>query len=123
MTMNESNTPAEKMATPVKRAPTWVVAAVSGFFGLFYAYTLWNAVDFLIKQATGTLGLNGMGWLVLSFAVVFPAIVFAVTVGLGHKRRVGDLALMLVAGLALVAVFWLNVVAYTEVNGAFLLGG
>ena len=112
---------ADSATTVARRSPTWIIATVAGLFGLFYAYAVWNALDFLIKQATGVFGLNGLGWLVLGLAVVFPLIVFALTVSLGHKRRIGDFTLMLLTGLALVAVFWLSVVAYTEVNGASLL--
>ena len=42
--------------------PVWLIATIAGFFGLFYAYAVWNAVAFLISQATGPLGLNGGGW-------------------------------------------------------------
>ena len=33
--------------------PVWLIATIAGFFGLFYAYAVWNAVAFLISQATG----------------------------------------------------------------------
>ncbi len=102
--------------------PTWVAATVAGLFGLFYAYAVWNALAFLIEQASGRLGLNGAGWALLVFAVVFPILSFAAALGLGLSRRVGEFALLLVAGLAVVAVFWLNIVSYALSNGASLLG-
>lgn len=102
--------------------PTWLVASIAGAFGLFYAYAVWNAVAFLIEQATGTLGLNGAGWALLLAAVVFPIVVFAVAFALAARRTAGAFALVLLAGLGLVAVFWLNVVAYAAVYGATLLG-
>lgn len=102
--------------------PTWAVVAISVLFGLFYAYALWNAVAFLISQATGPLGLNGYGWFVLLLAVVFPLIAFGVAFALGWRRVWWQFALVLLAGLCVVSVFWLNVIAYAAVYGASLLG-
>jgi hypothetical protein len=102
--------------------PTWLAATVAGLFGLFYAYAVWNALAFLIDQASGRLGLNAAGWALLVFAVVFPILAFAAAVGLGLRRRAGEFALLLLAGLAVVAVFWLNIVSYALSHGASLLG-
>jgi len=102
--------------------PTWLAAAIAGGFGLFYAYAVWNAVSFLIQQASGPLGLNGLGWGLLLFAAVFPILVFAGALALGLRRRAGEFALLLLAGLCLVAVFWLDVVAYSLSSGGTLLG-
>lgn len=102
--------------------PVWLIATVSGGFGLFYAYVVWNAVTLLIYQATGPLGLNGVGWALLGAAVLFPIVVFAIVFAVGWRRRLGPLALLMFTGLALVAVFWLNVVAYAYAYGASLLG-
>lgn len=102
--------------------PTWVIVAISILFGLFYAYALWNALAFLIEQATGPLGLNGYGWFVLLLAVVFPLVAFGVAFAVGWRRTWAHFALVLFAGLCVVAVFWLNVVAYAAVYGASLLG-
>jgi hypothetical protein len=53
--------------------------------------------------------------------VVFPLVAFG-----WRSRSAGaawwEFALTLLAGLGLVAVFWLNVVAYSVTNGATLLG-
>jgi hypothetical protein len=49
--------------------------------------------------------------------------VFAGAFALGARRRAGEFALVLLAGLALVAVFWSNVVAYSLTQGASLVGG
>lgn len=112
------------MTTATTRSmPTWVAATVAGAFGLFYAYAVWNAVSFLVQQAAGPLGLNGLGWALLLFAAAFPIIVFAAALALGLRRSPGAFALLLLAGLALVAVFWLNVVAYSLSSGGTLLGG
>lgn len=102
--------------------PTWLTVTISVFFGLFYAYAVWNAVAFLISQASGTLGLNGYGWFLLLLAVAFPLISFGTAFALSWRRGAARFALVLLTGLALVAVFWLNVVAYAAVFGALLLG-
>ncbi len=96
-----------------RKTPTWLTATIAGLFGLFYAYAVWTAVALLISQAGDTSGLGAVGWIVLAFAVVFPILVFAGAFALGLRRSAGVFALVLLAGLALTAVFWLNVVAYT----------
>ena len=108
-------------ATPTSKTstPTWLLATVCGFFGLIYAYAVWNALGNLI-QAAG-LGLNGLGWFVWIFATLFPILIFAGAFALGYRRPVFHLVLILLTGLALVAVFWLNVVAYTTLNTTSLL--
>jgi hypothetical protein len=108
--------------TEPRRTPTGVVVAIAVLFGLFYAYALWNALAFLIAQATGPLGLNAYGWFVLLLAVAFPLIAFGIAFALGWRRTWWEFALVLFAGLCLVAVFWLNVVAYAAVYGGSLLG-
>ena len=105
-----------------KSAPTWLVVTISVFFGLFYAYAMWNALAFLVEQASGPLGLNAYGWFVLLARGGVPADRLRHRVRVGWRRRAWQFALVLLAGLCLVAVFWLNVVAYAAVYGASLLG-
>lgn len=109
-------------ARRVRPLPTWVVVAIAAFFGLFYAYAVWNAVDFLVSQVSGALSLNAYGWFVLLLAVVFPLLAFGVAFALGWRRAWWEFALTLLTGLAIVSVFWLNIVAYSATNGAALLG-
>jgi len=113
-------------ATPARASrlqmPVWGLVAIAVLFGLFYAYALWNALAFLIDQATGPLGLNGYGWFVLLLAVVFPLIAFAIAFAVGWRRRWWHFVLVLLTGLCVVAVFWLNVIAYAAVYGAAFLG-
>ncbi|WP_315549034.1 bacitracin resistance protein [Microbacterium aurum] len=104
------------------QTPTCAVVTIAALFGLFYAYAVWNAVDFLVAQATGALSLNAYGWFVLLLAVVFPLIAFGIAFALGWRRVWWQFALVLVTGLAVVAVFWLNIVAYSAVAGAAMLG-
>lgn len=109
-------------ATRPRSMPTWLLVTISVFFGLFYAYALWNALAFLIQQASGPLGLNGYGWFVLLLAVAFPLIAFGVAFTISWRRIWWEYVLVLLTGLAVVAVFWLNVVSYAATSGANLLG-
>ncbi len=93
----------------VARSPRWLVGLVIGLAGLFYAYAVWNAVAHLITMAQT--GLTGGGWATLLFGVVFPAIVFAFAYTIGRRRSVGELALVFLAGLGIVAVFWMSLIA------------
>jgi hypothetical protein len=117
-------TDASATARPERRAamPTWAIAVISSLFGLFYAYAVWNAVAFLVTQATGPLGLNGYGWFVLLLPVVLPLAVFGVAFAIGWRRRALPFAAILLTGLALVSVFWLDIIAYGAAYGGSLLG-
>ena len=87
---------------------------IVGAAGLFYAYGVWNAIAYLVTFAQG--GLNGYGWFVLLFSAVFPILIFAAAFALGRRRSALELSVVLLAGLGLVAVFWINVVALGLVN-------
>lgn len=89
-------------------SPRWLVWLVIGLAGLLYAYAVWNAVAHLITMAQT--GLTGGGWATLLFGVAFPAIVFGFALAIGRGRRVGELALVFLAGLGIVAVFWLSLI-------------
>lgn len=93
--------------------PRWA-ATILIIAGVFYAYALWNAVAFLVTAAGA--GLSGYGWFVLLFAVVFPLIVMALVYFIARKRSVLEIAVAALAGLGLVAVFWLNVIAHFVVS-------
>jgi hypothetical protein len=108
--------------TRSQSAPTWLIVSISVFIGLFYAYAMWNALAFLVEQASGPLGLNAYGWFVLILAVAFPVVAFGIAFVVGWRRSAWQFILVLLAGLCLVAVFWLDVVAYAALYGASLLG-
>lgn len=105
------------MNTSVPAAPTtvssprWLTGLVLGLAGLFYAYAVWNAVAHLITMAQS--GLSGAGWATLLFGVVFPAIVFFFAYLIGRRRRARELIVVMLAGLGLVAVFWLSLLGYS----------
>jgi len=98
--------------------PVWATAVIAGAFGLFYAYMVWNAVAFLVDRASR---LYPLGWTVLLLAVVMPILVFAGAFALGQRRRAWQFALLMLTGLGLVCVFWLNVLAYSWTSGHLLI--
>lgn len=106
----------EKTVRAARTTPTWIVATISGVFGLLFAYAVWTAISYLVQwiQAAGAAGLSlsAMGWIVWIAAVAMPIAVFALAFSLGRRRGPLTLTLFLLAGLALVAVFWLDVLAY-----------
>lgn len=103
------------------RMPTWLIATVGAVFGLVYAYAVWQAIGNTVQAAQ--LGLTAYGWFVWLFAIVVPGLAFLGAFALSWRRSLGVYAATLIAGLGLVAVFWLNVVAYTSLNTASLIGG
>ncbi|WP_417564516.1 hypothetical protein [Microbacterium sp.] len=113
------NTDARAVASD-RRPPMWLFGTVIGLFGLFYAYAVWNAVSNLIQavQQYNELGmpLNALGWGLWIFAALFPIVVYAIAVRIAAHRHLGHVVLVMLTGLALVAVFWLDVVAYATVN-------
>ena len=107
------------------RTPGWLRAVIAGVFGLFYAYAVWNAVGNLIASAEAAsaagVSLSALGWFLWIFAAAFPIIVFAAAYRVALRRVAWQILLIMLAGLALVAVFWLDVVAYTALNTTSLL--
>jgi len=101
--------------TATTRRPLGVLKTIIlGLAGLFYAYGVWNAVAYLITVAQ--FGPNAYGWFVMIFSVLFPVLVFVAAYALGRRRSPLDFSVVLLAGLALVAVFWMNVVALSALN-------
>lgn len=123
---SETVADAAASAPPRAATPTWLVATITGLLGLFYAYAVWNAIGNLVEavRVAGELGLslNALGWFLWMFAVLFPILVWGAAFALGYRRQAHELLLVMLTGLALVAVFWLNVVAYSTLNTASLLG-
>ncbi|MDQ1174117.1 hypothetical protein QE430_002424 [Microbacterium testaceum] len=99
-------------AARTRALPTWLLVTIAGFFGLFYAYVVWSSVALLIQQVNGPLGLNGLGWFVYILPIVFPLAAFGVSFAIGQRRKAGELAIVLLAGLTLSAAFWLAIVGY-----------
>ncbi|WP_341998782.1 bacitracin resistance protein [Microbacterium sp. LWH7-1.2] len=109
-----------------RRMPVWLVVAISGIAGLFYAFAVWSAIANLVQAiafyANGGYEINALGWFVWIFAALFPLIVWAIAFALGYRRQAHEFLLLMVTGLAVVGVFWLNVVAYTGLNTTSFVG-
>ena len=60
-----------------------------------------------------------VGVLAVILAIALPVLLFAVALALGRRRGLLSLTLFLLTGLAIVAVFWLDVVAYTNTVPTF----
>ena len=111
-------TAAAAPATRRTALPTWLVAVIAGAFLLLYAFVFWTALGFLLQQAGGTAGLTGYGWFVLLLPVIFPPAVFAAAFAIGWKRPVLPFVAVMLTGLAFVAVFWLDVLAYAAASSS-----
>ncbi|MDQ4212513.1 hypothetical protein [Microbacterium capsulatum] len=103
----------ETTGTPVvdPRRPRWLFYSLLGVAGLLYAYAIWNAIAYLIPLAG--LAISATTWVALILAIVLPAAVYAIAVAITRRRSIAVLAIVLLAGLGLVAVFWLDVVGYS----------
>ncbi|MGO1768912.1 MAG: hypothetical protein ACTHZX_03070 [Microbacterium sp.] len=115
--MTEEN---ETRTAPATRTPRWILVTIIGFFGLLYAFAVWNGVGQLIAQAQYLAALESSlsltGWIVWLLTIALPIVIFAIVVSLGRRAGAGRLALLLVAGLSIVAVFWLDVLAYAAAS-------
>jgi len=113
-------------STDLVKRPVWVVATIAGAFGLLYAYAVWSGISQLVQsvQAASQVGmsLNAMGWIVWLLAIALPILVFALALSYGRTRGLRTLTILLGVGLSIVAIFWLDVMAYTSVNTGSLLG-
>lgn len=106
-----------------KSAPGWLIGVVAGFFGLFYAYVVWAGVQYLVtilqelsvnSQLTGVnLSLSPLAWVALIMAIAVPIASFAIAMVMGRGKAIWKLALLLLVGLAVTSVFWLDVQAFT----------
>ena len=123
--MNDIAQDAAASAPAKGKTPTWLVATISGLVGLFYAYAVWNAIGNIIETigfyGEAGMSLTALGWAVWLFAALFPLLVWGAAFALAYRRAAHELLLVMVTGLALVAVFWLTVVAYTTLNTTSLV--
>lgn len=110
-----------KAASAPVRRHGWLTGLVLGVAGLFYAFAVWNAVAHLVSLAQAGAGLTAMGWGIGLFGILFPCLVFVFAYLIGRRRSAGELGLALLAGLGIVAVFWLSLLGYSILNMAELV--
>ncbi|SJN33209.1 hypothetical protein FM104_08215 [Microbacterium esteraromaticum] len=101
------------------RLRSFMHGLLTGFFGLAYAFVTWNAAFYLVQMAQ--LGISGYGWVVLLLPVIVPIIVFVIALALTRKRPLGAFIIVMLGGLGLSAVFWLNTLSYAIRNAESLL--
>lgn len=107
----------EQTSGAAVRRPTWMVATIAGAFGLLYAYAVWAGISQLVMSLQGGVALSAMAWIVWGLAIVLPIVAFALAVSFGHSRGLRTLTLLLLVGLSIVAVFWLDALAYVTRPG------
>ncbi|GAA3925295.1 hypothetical protein GCM10022383_00670 [Microbacterium soli] len=93
---------------------------LTGILGLAYAFIVWTAVFQLIQFAQ--IGIVGTAWILLLLPVVLPVVVFVAVLAVTRRRTLGVFLLVMLAGLGLSAVFWLDTLSYTLRNATTLLG-
>lgn len=108
-------------ARPAPALPVWLIAAIAGVFALLYAFVVWTALGFLLQQAGGAQGLTGYGWFVLALPIAFPVVVFALAFAIAWRRSILPFTLVMLTGLALIAAFWLDVLAYAAASPSLYL--
>ncbi|MFJ4045029.1 hypothetical protein ACIPV2_04695 [Microbacterium sp. NPDC089987] len=106
-------------APTASRLVSLVRGFATGILGLAYAFIIWNATFYLIEMAQA--GISGYGWTVLVMPVIVPMIVFTVALMLTRRRALGVFIVVMLAGLGLSAVFWVDTLSYALRNGASLL--
>lgn len=102
------------------RAASILLGFFTGIMGLAYAFIIWTATFYLIQMAQ--VGISGYGWIVLLLPIIVPMIVFVVALTVARRRTLGVFIVVMLAGLGLSAVFWLDTLSYALRNGVALLG-
>ncbi|MBV0894613.1 hypothetical protein [Microbacterium sp. NC79] len=105
------------------RSPLWMMATVTGVFGLAFAYTVFSAIGALMQQAGGAYALTATGWTVLIAAIVVPILIFVAVVAFGIRRTIGEYVLLLLAGYALAQVYWINTLSLMLTSGCSFVSG
>lgn len=114
-----------KAATAAAAKPTrkrWFRATVLVLFGLLYAWDLFEAISNMfgkldeLAKRNEVRTLNGfppidVPWVYLLANLVLPVVVFGLAIMVSRKRNVGILAIVLLAGLGVVAAVSLTLVA------------
>jgi uncharacterized membrane protein YdcZ (DUF606 family) len=107
----------DTMSAATNRRPVaaWAAVALAAFFGLLYAYDLWEAISNLasITQVYELFGLapTDAPWWLLIVGALVPVVVFGLALWLSRGRGLLGRALVFTTGLMVVAVVSLDIVA------------
>ncbi|WP_438854891.1 bacitracin resistance protein [Agromyces sp. M3QZ16-3] len=112
-TAGSGATGATSTAMSTRRVPFWLELTLAIVFGLFFAYDAWEAVGNLVgiagvAAALGT-SVSATGWIVLIVAILVPVALFAIAFLLGRRRSAVVQAALYLAGLAVSAVLYLDI--------------
>src|SRR5690606_4987513 len=104
--------------TPVEprtQTPAWLGVTLAVFFGLFFAFDVWEAVGNLVGVSVVASGLgttiNAVGWVVLILGILLPLGVFGLSYWIGRRRSPLAQVLLYLAGLGAVAAISLSLLA------------
>ena len=114
-------------ATPAAPRYGWVSIAIAAFFGVFFAYDLWEAVSTLLELPTFYrafgFDVDQLPWWVLIVMVALPVVGFGVSLWVGRRRSLVERALIFLVGLAVVAGLTLGLIALETILRPALLSG
>lgn len=109
-----STTADDVVQTPAPRG-SWLGWCVAVFFGLFFAYDVFEAVGNLvgILGTASTLGVAvlPLGWLVLIGGLLLPIVAFAIAYWTGRGKGIGEQAVRYLVALCVVAAISLSTLA------------
>lgn len=120
---HSSATPVDVVVQKKKREPLhwalWLRVTVIVLFGLLYAWDLFEAVSNLFGKLGELARINevrelngfapiGTPWVFMIANLVLPVVVFGLALLIARKRNVGILAMVLLAGLGVVAAISLS---------------
>lgn len=109
-----STTADDAVQTPAPRGG-WIGWCVAVFFGLFFAYDVFEAVGNLVGILSTASGLGvpvlPLGWVVLLGGLLLPIIAFAIAYWTGRGRGVGEQAVRYLVALCVVAAISLSTLA------------
>ena len=121
--MSDASKAKGEAARTGRPTPQWVTLTIAIFFGLFFAWDVWEAVTNLVGLNLAAQGLdtqlNGGAWAVLIGGVLLPVVVYALAFRLGRGRTAVARAVLFLVGLCLVAALTLDI--FTFGLGALLL--
>jgi hypothetical protein len=116
-------TPSETVATVEKKKTPWFRFSVMTLFGVVYAWdlfwALWNFIELQADlanknevRALNNFSLIDTPWVPILANLILPIAVFGLALWISRSRSVGILAVMLFAGLGVVAAVNLSLTAY-----------
>ncbi|UOE45440.1 hypothetical protein [Agromyces larvae] len=89
----------ETQPTARRELPLWLRATLAAFFGLFFAYDLWEVLESLLQLLALGLGFTPGGWAIMVAALIAPPALFAIAFVLGRRRGILIVVACYLAGL------------------------